>query len=400
MFGAVHRLFRLLGGYTGDKSLKEVMSGEVGVDGQPQRLNSSAVYRCVDIISSAIATLPLYVVRKSVDGEMVRDPKHPLSLLFRRPNQWMSGLDFRLLMLSRMLLHGQGFAKIVRNGAGKVTEIWPIDNDAITVDFDVLGQAVRYRGTVNGMAQAEIPSKDVLHFRGLTLDGYTGISVLNLARQAIDFALNAEGYGASLYKKRMNTDGAIELPEGRALSDTAYERLKESVREVRQSSSQGASTIILEDGARWKQMAMSPDDAQFLDSRRFQRSEIAMYFGVPPHLLGDVEKSTSWGTGIEQQNIGFVTYTLAKWMALFEAPIERAFFSVESETGFSHDISALVKGDLKTRTAHYESSLMWGWRSPNEVRRKEGLPTREGGDVYYPPPGTPSDGGTQKQPGV
>jgi len=373
------REFLRVGGYA------ETASG-VAVN-ETTAMRVAAAWRCVNIIAGTIGTLSLDLVRR-VD-EDVRRPAvgHPLRrVLTVKPNGWQTPSEFRRVMQAHLLTRGNAYALKVVAGP-QVVGLIPIHPDRVIVD-QLSDYSMEYRVTRKDGTQERFTQGEIFHLRGLSFDGVKGLSVLSHMRESIGLALRSEMAGAEIMRNGQVTGGTLEHPG--KLSPEAYERLRASMQERRSGGSKAGESIILEEGMNYKPISMSAKDLQFLEQRDFQRYDIAMFFGVPPHMIGATDKTTSWGSGIEQQGIGFVTYTLADWLKTWEDAIKRDLISEGEWESLDARFytQSLMRGDVKARWESYTKALQWGVMSPNEVRSLEDKNPREGGDVYYDPPNT------------
>lgn len=344
----------------------------------------AAVYACVRLISGAQANLPLHI-KERISSKVREDrPDHPLwSVLRRRPNTWQTPSQFRRMMQTHLLLRGNAFAMIVRS-RGQVVALIPLDPDRMKVDQnDDMSLKYEYRrrdGSIVRLAQS-----DVMHLTGLTLDGVNGVSAITYARETIGLSLAQDAHGATTFKNSARPSIVMKHPG--KLGKEGQENLRASLDAYRAGGESEGKALILEEGMETSPLSMTAEDAQWIEARKFSRTDIAMFFGVPPHMIGDTEKSTSWGSGIEQQSIGFVTYTLEDHLTTWEETINRDLIS-EPEIYARFNRKALVRGDIKTRQGFYVSMMQWGVYSPNEVRALEDENPRDGGDIYYDPPNT------------
>lgn len=371
-------------------------------------MRTSAVYGCVRIIGGCVANMPVDVGQKK-NGVRTELPDNQVSkLLSIRPNGWQQPADFKRMLMVQTLLHGNGYAQIVRS-RGKIIDLNPLAARRMTVtQRDDLSIAYEYRRKDGGRTVFE--QRDIFHLRGMSFDGVVGVSPITFARESIGLALTTERFGGSLFKN--GTSLGLVLTHPKALSDKARANLKQSLEEWRGAGSAGR-TLVTEEGVKIDdKVGMTNEDAQFLETRKFQRSDIAMFFGVPPFMLGDTEKSTSWGSGIEQQNIGFVTYSLEDWLTMWEQAIQRQLLNEADADVSTIDPSiyarfnrnALVRGDIDTRYAAYVRGLQWGFMNPDQVRSLEDMNPREDGKggEYYPPPNASkpveNDAGTKTTP--
>lgn len=352
-------------------------------------MRSAAAFRCVQIISGAVSWMPLDLVIR--ESEKVRKPAvgHPLRhVLTVRPNTWQTPKEFKQMLQTQLLLRGNGYARRV-TAAGRLAGLIPLHPDRVSPE-QMSDMSIRYHVTRPDGQRLTLQQNEMLHLRGLSLDGWRGLSVLSCMREVLGLSLQAEQVAARLFKDGTLAGGVFTHPG--TLTDPAYERLRQSLAEKHGGAENAHKYMILEEGMKAEALAMSAEDAQFLQTRDFQRYDIAMFFGVPPHLIGATEKSTSWGSGIEQQNIGFVTYTLADWLRTWEESIKRDLMTpAEAETMDARFSTAgLLRGDVKSRWAAYVQALQWGVYSPDEVRALEDENPREDGEggVYYDPPNT------------
>ncbi|WP_367944098.1 phage portal protein [Aquamicrobium sp.] len=237
-----------------------------------------------------------------------------------------------------------------------------------------------------GPPHIRLRQDEVFHLVGLTLDGVHGVSAIAYARETIGLSLAMEDHGATTFRNGARVSGVLKHPN--KLGPEAVAHLKAGLEEFRSGGEQEGKNLILEEGMDYARIAMTAEDAQWIESRKFSRTDIAMFFGVPPHMIGDTEKSTSWGTGIEQQSIGFVAYTLEDHLTMWEEAINRDLIGADDMLYARFNRAALVKGDIKARWEAYVKGLQWGVYSPNEIRALEDQNPREGGDIFYPPPNT------------
>ena len=372
------------------QQLEEALrSGAVTGSGATVTPNSAmrvaTVYACVRIISGAVATLPLHIKRR-VDERTREDASDtPIwTVLRKKPNRWQTPSQFRRMLQAHLLLRGNAYAMIVRS-RGLVQELIPLHPDRVEVrQTDDL--ALEYIYTRQDGRRIRLRQDEVFHLVGLTLDGVHGVSAISYARETIGLSLAMEDHGATTFRNGARVSGVLKHPN--KLGPEAVAHLKAGLEEFRSGGEQEGKNLILEEGMDYARIAMTAEDAQWIESRKFSRTDIAMFFGVPPHMIGDTEKSTSWGTGIEQQSIGFVAYTLEDHLTMWEEAINRDLIGAEEQLYARFNRAALVKGDIKARWEAYVKGLQWGVYSPNEIRALEDQNPRDGGDVFYPPPNT------------
>ncbi|CDO35006.1 phage portal protein [Novosphingobium sp. KN65.2] len=368
--------------------------GNVSASGQSVTADSAmrvaAVFACVRIRAGAVANMPLGIKRRVDDRTRVDATDHPMWMVVnRRPNVWQKPAQFKRMMEAHVLLRGNAYAFKGRNIKGQVTSLTPLHPDRVEPrQLDDL--TMEYIWTRKNGAKVTFKQDEILHLMGLSFDGIKGLSVIGMMREAVGIALAMESHGGTVFRNGANVTGALKLPAGRTLSEEQAEKLRGEMDQFRSGGAREGKVIVLEDGLEFQQMALSAEDAQWLEARKFSRGDIAMFFGVPPHMIGDTEKSTSWGTGIDAQSQGFVSYTLEDSLTAWEEAIglDCLDWVKNPELYARFNRNALVRGDLKTRWEAYVKGLQWGVMSPNDVLAKEDENPREGGDIYYPPPNT------------
>jgi HK97 family phage portal protein len=348
---------------------------------------AAAVYASVRIIAGAVATLPLDIKRRVNERTREDASDDPLwTVMRRRPNNVHTPSAFRRMMQAHVLLRGNAYG-LVSRFRGDVTSIVPMHPDRVTVKQLDSG-ALQYVYTRKDGRQVVLVAADVLHLYCLTLDGITGVTPLTFARETISASLDMERHGANVFKNGARVSTVLVHPG--KLGKEALETLRASIDAYRSGGESEGKALVLEEGMEAKPMAMTAEDAQWIEARKFSRTDIAMFMGVPPSMLGDNSGSDSnWGTGLEQKSRGFVTYTLEDHLTMWEESINRDLVPPSKPELYARfNRAALVRGDLKARWEAHVKALQWGVYSPNEIRALEDDNPREGGDVYYPPPNT------------
>lgn len=347
----------------------------------------AAAWRCVNILSGTIGTLPLDLVRRVSETERQPAAGHPLRrVLTVKPNQWQTPSEFRRQLMVHLLLRGNAFAVKVM-AADRVLALIPVHPERVEVeqldDFSIIYRVSLPNGRFRTYTQAEI-----FHLRGMSLDGVKGLSVLSHMRESLGLALQSERAGARVMANGQLSGGVLKHPS--KLGAEAREHLKASLQDRHGGADNAGRMMVLEEGMDFGAISMSAKDMQFLEQRDFQRYDIAMFFGVPPHMIGATDKQTSWGAGIEQQGIGFVTYTLTDWLRTWEEAIKRDLLAEREWDALDARFytQGLMRGDVKTRWEAHVKGLQWGVVSPNEVRALEDMNPRDDGDVFYSPPNT------------
>lgn len=358
----------------------ETMSGEFVTP--RSAMGIAAVYRCVTLISGAVATMPLHL-KLRVDDRTRKDASdHPLwNVLRRRPNQWQTPSQFRRQLQSQALFRGMGYAMKVRSGKSIIGLI-PLHPDRVrTEQLDDF--ALEHVYTRRDGSQITIPQQDMFNLVGMSLDGVRGLSVLSCARETIGSAIAMRAHGAALFRNGTHLGSVLRHPG--KLGTEGQDTLRASLEAYRGADNAGKS-LILEEGMEFEGLGMTNADAEFIASRAFEDKHIYMFFGVPPHMAGDTTGSTSWGSGIEAQTLGFQAYTLEDWLTTWEETITRDCLEGDDPRLFPwFNRAAAVKNDIKTRTAAYSAGRAGGWLSKNDIRTFENMNPIDGGDDYDAP---------------
>ena len=350
-------------------------------------MQMTAVYSCVRILAEAIAGLPIHLYRYRKDGGKEKAIDHPLYLLLHdEPNPEMSSFVFRETLMTHLLLWGNAYAQVLRNGRGEVIALYPLMPNKMTVDRDEHGQLYyKYQMSTDeagGRNETVIlrPS-DVLHIPGLGFDGLVGYSPIAMAKNAIGLAIATEEYGSKFFANGAAPSGVLEHPG--TIKDP--QRVRESWMSQFGGSQNSGKIAVLEEGLKYTPISISPEQAQFLETRKFQINEIARIFRVPPHMLADLEKSSF--SNIEQQSLEFVKYTLDPWVIRWEQSIQRALLTPAEKKAYfvKFNVEGLLRGDYQSRMNGYATARQNGWMSANDIRELENLdriPAEEGGDLY------------------
>lgn len=347
----------------------------------------TAVFACIRILAEAVAGLPLHFYKYTDDGDE-KAVNHPLyRLLHDESNPEMSSFNFRETLMTHLLLTGNAYAQIIRNGRGEVIALYPLMPNKMTVDRDSTGR-IYYAyyhdasdAPFNESKYIYLSPSEVWHIAGLGYDGIIGYSPLAMAKNAVGMAIACEEYGASFFANGASPGGVLEHPS--TVKDP--QRLRESWNAQFQGSANAHRIAVLEEGMKYAPIGISPQDAQFLETRKFQLNEIARIYRVPPHMIGDLEKSSF--SNIEQQSLEFVKYTLAPWLSRWEQSIFRCLLteSEKKEYFARFNVEGLLRGDYQSRMNGYATGRQNGWLSANDIRKLENLtpiPAEDGGDLY------------------
>lgn len=347
----------------------------------------SAVHACVGVIAGTISTLPLHLYRRTKNGGKERATDHPLySILHDAPNAVHTSSEFREVMQVHAALRGNAFARIVRDGAGRVISLTPMHSDRMTVYRS--GSVISYRyvplaGETDSAFPDYLAAHEVLHVRGPGPDGIVGYSPIMLARDAIGLSMATESHGSKLFANGARPSGVLETPPG--MTDAQMKTLREHWEKMHAGVDNANRLAVLAGGMKYAGISMSNDEAQFLETRKFQVTDIARIFRVPPHKIADMAAATF--SNIEHQSIEFVTDCIRPWAVRWEQRIAQVLLTPsERGTYFAEfSLDGLLRGDMKSRYEAYNIGRTGGWLSPNDVRDLENLNRIEQGDTYMQP---------------
>lgn len=368
----------LFGGTTSGKSVNERTA-----------MQTTAVYACVRILGEAVAGLPLHVYKYRSDGGKERVSTHPLYyLLHDEPNPEMTSFVFRETLMSHLLLWGNAYAQIIRDGRGRVLALYPLLPSKMSVSRAKNGELIYtyYRDSGERKENPDygmitLRRDEVLHIPGLGFDGLVGYSPIAMAKNAIGMALATEEYGATFFANGANPGGVLEHPG--VIKDP--QKVKDSWNAAYQGNGKQHRVAVLEEGMKYQSIGIPPEQAQFLETRKFQINEIARIFRVPPHMLADLDKSSF--SNIEQQSLEFVKYTLDPWVVRWEQSLQQSLIlpSEKSSVFVKFNLDGLLRGDYQSRMTGYATGRQNGWLSANDIRGLENMnriSEDEGGDLY------------------
>lgn len=351
-------------------------------------MQMTAVYSCVRILSEAVAGLPLHLYQYTDRSSKEKAVDNPLYfLLHDEPNTEMTSFVFRETLMTHLLLWGNAYSQIIRNGKGEVVGLYPLMPDRMTVNRNEKGR-LYYEYMVSSDdaktlkdGTVRLSPYDVLHIPGLGFDGLVGYSPIAMAKNAIGLAIAAEEYGSKFYANGATPSGILEYPGTVKEPD----KVRESWNAGFGGSSNAHKIAVLEEGMKYTPISISPNEAQFLETRKFQINEIARIFRVPPHMVGDLEKSSF--SNIEQQSLEFVKYTLEPWLVRWEQAMQRSLIPQDDKSKYfiKFNVDGLLRGDYQSRMQGYATARQNGWMSANDIRELENLdriPAEDGGDLY------------------
>jgi len=348
-------------------------------------LRHTVVFACNRVLSESIASLPLVLYKEDAKGNREKAKDHSLyNLLNFLPNKEQTTMQWRETMITNLNLRGNHFTQIIRNGAGNITALWGLDTSRITAKrLESTGEIVFIYDIGNGTTKQVVFTFDeLLNVSGLSLDGISGISPIAYNRESISLSVAMEQYGGKYFKNGASATGAFSI-QGE-LSDKAFERMKKDFKETYSGMVNAHTPMVLEGGAKFEKITMSNEDSQFLDSRKFQKADISSIFRVPLHMINDLDKANY--NSIEQLSLGFVIYTLSPWLIRIEQAMQRDLLTEkERNEGYyiKHNLNALLRGDIKTRTELYSKFVNSGIFTINDVLKLEDMNEVDNGNERY-----------------
>jgi HK97 family phage portal protein len=352
-------------------------------------LRHPVVYTCVKIISESIAQIPLKVFKVDSDGGKTEARTSPLyDLLHDQPNSRQTSFEWREMNAAHLCLRGNAYNRIdSRPSDGVITALTPLHPDRIRVLMDPATNTLwyEYRPTLPGSKYVFYRQDEMLHFRGLSLDGIMGQSPITLSRESVGEGLAAQEYSNRFYVNDATPSGALSHPG--VLNDQAAKRIRQSWEEAHTGLPNSHRVAVLEEGMKFEKIGLSNRDSQILESRKYNGNDICGIFRVPPHLAGILDRATF--SNIEQQSIDFVTYCLTPWLGRIESRLEIDLLSAKARSALIIEfvVAGLLRGDLKTRYEAYAIGRNWSWLTPNDVLKFENMNPRKdpGGDIYLEP---------------
>ncbi|KWT72379.1 Phage portal protein [Hyphomicrobium sulfonivorans] len=366
------------------EQIQEMLSREAygddsgGAVSDSRALGVAAVWACVRLLSTAVAMLPLALYRRDGERNILEDDMPVHDVLAEKPNSWQSPFEFMQMAMVHLLMRGNFYAeKVVYRG--KLTALIPLNSAYMQPKISPNGVLMYLYRAPDGRV---VPYKqhEILHIRGLTVDGIAGLSVLQAARRAVNVSAKLEGYSSGMMDNGARPTGVLETDE--ELNEEAFQRIRQDFEANFVGTANAGRPLILESKLKWRQLSLNAADAQFIDQRKYTRAEVAMFFGVPPHMIGDIERGTSWGSGIETQNLGFLVHTLMPYLVNITQACERDLL-LDSERGnfvLKFDTSLLTRADFGARQTGLQIQKRNGVISINEWRKIEGLdPLEEDG---------------------
>ena len=350
----------------------------------------ATVYACVRLLAETVAGLPLHLYRMKDDtNSKERATDHPLyKLLYRQPNPEMTSFSFREVMMVQLLLWGNCYAQIIRDGRNGIISLYPLLPENMEIDRDEKGEIFytyhAYTDEAPGENNKDIyfRNDEIFHVPGMGFNGLVGFSPIAMMKNSLGTTLAVEKYGSSFFKNGAQPSGVLEHPG--VLKNP--EKIRENWSAVYGGANNAHKVAVLEEGMQYKPISLPPEDSQFLSTRQFGVNEICRIFRVPPHMVQDLDHATF--SNIEHQSIDFVVHTLTPWLVRFELAIIKDLLLPEEQDLYfpKFNVDGLLRGDYQSRMQGYATGISNGFLSPNDCRRLENMdliPAEKGGDDYY-----------------
>ena len=336
----------------------------------------SAVWACVRILSDTVSTLPIHLYKRT-DAGRVQDNNHPCNWVVRRPNDYTTSAQLMQHLMVSCTLWGNGYARIYRDRMYRPERLklyHPIEVEPIRTDSDALFYRINATGEL-------LACYDMIHLRGLSTNGYKGKSPIAVHRDNLSLSMAAQIYGEKFFNQGGNMSGVFRYPG--ELKDEAYNRLKKQIIEQATGLHNAHTPMLLEGGMTYERISIPPEDAQFIATRKFQKTEIATIFGVPPHMIADLDRATN--NNIEHQGMEFVQYCLMPYINNLESEFNRKLLRDDEfdEYYFRFGLNGLLRGDAKTRSEYYKNMNLIGAMSANEIRDLEEMNRYDRGDEFF-----------------
>jgi len=344
-------------------------------------MQSSAVFACVRVLAETVASLPLPVYQRLPSGGKTRAPTHVLyPVLHDIANPEMTSFLFRETMMVHLGLWGNAYAEIEYDAGGRVRALWPITPNRVVVARNEQTNELQYTVTLPEGLTKTFPAWKIFHIPGIGFNGLVGMSPITAARQAIGLAVATETFGAKFFGNGTNIGGIAKHPG--KLSEQGSKNLRASINEAYTGLGNSHRLMLLEEGMDFEKIGIPPEDAQFLETRKFQLNDIARFYRIPPHMIGDLERATF--SNVEQQSIDFVVHTIRPWLVRWEQSINMKLFPEHERKSYyaEHLVDGLLRGDIKSRYEAYAVGRQNGWLSANDIREMENMNPIDGGDVY------------------
>lgn len=344
----------------------------------------STVYACRNLLAKTVAALPLRMYRIDGNGARFEAPDHPLNdLLEHQPNSWQTAFDFKAFLMGSLCMRGNAYAEIVPGARGAVDALEPLHPDRVKPER-LPDRTIRYKISEPDGRTRVLLQDEMFHIRSAISDGgLVGCGPIEFARETIGLAMATEEHGARLFGNGARPAGVVQLKS--TMSDESYARFKREWNSIYSGLANAGKTAILEEGAEFKPIALNSEDAQFIATRMFQIEEIARWFDVPLVLLHHVEKTTSWGTGVEAIMLAFVRNNLMPWLVAIQQAARRDLILAPRSYMARFDVESLLTGDSKAQAEFFNKLVLSGILVRNEAREALGYNPLDGLDKPLQP---------------
>lgn len=348
----------------------------------------------IRIISEDVGVLPFVTYERVEGGRREAIDHHAYDMLRYEPNPDMDAMSFWSAIMANALQFGNGYAEIVRNGKGEAVRMFPIHTSNVTprrdedgkLVYDVRIPTLLHGSGVLGNSNRNVrivrfQQKDIFNLTGIGENGIVGYPIISLASESLGAALAQQRFGGAFYGNGTHMSGVLTHPE--SLSKEAMTRIREAWSEIYQGAANSNKTAILEEGMSWKSIAVSPKDAQFIQGRQFTVTEIAQWFRIPPHMLGDLSRATF--SNIQDQARAYIMQTLISWLTRINMETRRKIFAPFERRRFfaEHDMKVMLLGDMAARSAYFKDLNGMGVMSINDIRDAENMNRVDGGDRRF-----------------
>ena len=381
---------------TATEALRRMLSSTVTRSGvavnEQNAMQLMAVHTAVKILAESFAQVPLKVYRRSPNGSREEARDHPLyKILHDQPNSEMTSFALREVMMGHLALWGNSYCEISRNFNGEVVGLWPLlpyrtKPQRLKSGELVYVTQIQKDPSANTPEDVVLPARNVLHVPGFGWDGLKGLSVIGNVRETIGLGFAYEAFGSYFFGN--NTIPGLTLTTDQPMKEEPVKELERRIRENHEGLSNSQRLMILTHGLKPMTVGMPLHDAQFIEQKKYTRSEIMGLYRIPPHMTNDTEKVSSWGTGIEQMSLGFIVYTMMPYFKRFEQVFNMRLFGAPAQGPIypEFDPEGFLRGDYKTRMDGYALARQWGWLSVNDIKRRENEQTiGDQGDIYLSP---------------
>lgn len=350
---------------------------------EEKALGIDAVFACVNLYARTLASMPLLLYEKTPDGKR-RAVNHPLyRLLHNEPNPNMTSHNFRKIMEASLKLWGNAYAWIEFDNSWRVKYLWPLLPGNVFPQRSLQTGELFYDAVLYNGESRRFRAYEMVHIPGLGFDGISGRSPVRQFAETMGFNLDIKSYGRKFFKNGARPSGVLQHPG--SLSEEAQKRLENKFDKRYSGIENTGKTILLEEGMTYHQIGVPPEEAQFIESRKYSVEEIARIYGVPPHMIGDLEHATF--SNIESQDINFAKHSIVPECVNWEQELMRKLLNDDEQARYEieFNMEGLVRGDMESRYRAYAIGRQWGFLTADDIRAKENMSNVDGGGITYVP---------------